>query len=308
MQTNDNTTFDETRLAGMEARLETLSEDMAFLVKRQRQQSELIDELGPILKAVSSASITRLDEVEKRGYFAFGRGLVQVMDRLVEQTSEEDVQLLADNIVSITNTVRNLTQPDMLKLANEAAEAVAEADGSESTSLWAMLRQSRDDDVRRGLAVVLEVLRHIGRGSLKAGGKKKTKKDRLASRLAPRRVTRAPVARIEAPAAPRRPVAAKAAPRRAEPEDEACPDPNNWNEDMATQTASMLGIAEMTEEHWKLVLDARAAFFRDEASPNIRKLTKVAKVKTRDIYRLFPKAPGKTIARIAGIPKPGGCI
>jgi sulfur relay (sulfurtransferase) DsrC/TusE family protein len=34
----------------------------------------------------------------------------------------------------------------------------------------------------------------------------------------------------------------------------------------------------------------------------------VASVATKDLYALFPKAPGRTIAKIAGLPKPAGCL
>jgi dissimilatory sulfite reductase related protein len=43
-------------------------------------------------------------------------------------------------------------------------------------------------------------------------------------------------------------------------------------------------------------------------SPNIRRITLELGVSTKDVYALFPKAPARTIAKIAGIPKPAGCL
>jgi sulfur relay (sulfurtransferase) DsrC/TusE family protein len=31
-------------------------------------------------------------------------------------------------------------------------------------------------------------------------------------------------------------------------------------------------------------------------------------VTTKELYVLFPRAPGRTIASIAGLPKPAGCL
>ncbi len=53
---------------------------------------------------------------------------------------------------------------------------------------------------------------------------------------------------------------------------------------------------------------ARKDFLENKASPNIRRLTQGTSLATKDIYALFPKAPARTIAKIAGIPKPTGCI
>jgi hypothetical protein len=48
------------------------------------------------------------------------------------------------------------------------------------------------------------------------------------------------------------------------------------------------------------------ADFEDRVSPNIRRITQAPGVTTKDIYALFPKAPGAHIAKIAGLPKPAG--
>ena len=64
----------------------------------------------------------------------------------------------------------------------------------------------------------------------------------------------------------------------------------------------------MTDAHWVLVDAARADFEATRVSPNIRRLTQVSGVATKDVYALFPKAPGRTLAKIAGLPKPAGCL
>ena len=64
----------------------------------------------------------------------------------------------------------------------------------------------------------------------------------------------------------------------------------------------------LDEARWAIVKTARAEFEATKASPNIRRLTQLTSLATKDIYTLFPKAPARTIAKIAGIPKPVGCI
>lgn len=84
--------------------------------------------------------------------------------------------------------------------------------------------------------------------------------------------------------------------------------PADWNEDVAKELAEEEGIPELTERHWKVILFMRKEFQEKGEGPSIRRLTKESGVETKELYALFPKGPAKKAARIAGIPKPKGCI
>ena len=84
-------------------------------------------------------------------------------------------------------------------------------------------------------------------------------------------------------------------------------DPKQWNDAIATEIAATLGIT-LDDARWTLVRFARAEFEAKGSAPNIRRITQGAQVSTKDVYALFPNAPGRTIAKIAGVPKPVGCI
>lgn len=82
----------------------------------------------------------------------------------------------------------------------------------------------------------------------------------------------------------------------------------DWTEDLAAAFASELGIGELNEDHWKVIHFMRKVYQEDGDAPSIRRLTKESGVDTRSLYRLFPKGPAKKAAKIAGLPKPKGCI
>ncbi len=85
-------------------------------------------------------------------------------------------------------------------------------------------------------------------------------------------------------------------------------DPTQWNRDIAVELAKADGIDPLTEQHW-IVLDfMRKEFFEKGTGPTVRVLGKTSGVSVKDLYLLFPKGPAKMAARIAGIPKPKGCI
>lgn len=85
-------------------------------------------------------------------------------------------------------------------------------------------------------------------------------------------------------------------------------DPNQWTEDMAPELARREGIDPLTESHWTVLRFVRAQYFDKGTGPTVRVLGKTSGVSVKELYQLFPKGPAKVAARIAGIPKPRGCI
>lgn len=84
-------------------------------------------------------------------------------------------------------------------------------------------------------------------------------------------------------------------------------DATNWDEGLAVQIARDAGI-ELTDRHWEVVRFMRDRFFETGSGPNVRALSLGSGIPVKELYALFPKGPAKLAARIAGIPKPRGCI
>ena len=85
-------------------------------------------------------------------------------------------------------------------------------------------------------------------------------------------------------------------------------DPSQWTEAMAVDLARKEGIDPLTEEHWKIVRSMRSEYLAKGSGPSVRVLGKTSGVTIKELYQLFPRGPAKTAAKIAGIPKPKGCI
>ena len=84
--------------------------------------------------------------------------------------------------------------------------------------------------------------------------------------------------------------------------------PEQWTEAMAPELARREGIEELTDAQWKVLRFMRAEYFAKGTGPTVRVLGKTSGVSVKELYELFPKGPAKVAARIAGIPKPRGCI
>lgn len=83
---------------------------------------------------------------------------------------------------------------------------------------------------------------------------------------------------------------------------------NDWNQQIAEDLAKEEGIEKLTDRHWIVINFMRKEFTEKGDAPSIRKLTKESGVDTKELYSLFPKGPAKKSAKIAGLPKPKGCI
>lgn len=85
-------------------------------------------------------------------------------------------------------------------------------------------------------------------------------------------------------------------------------DPDEWTEAMAPEIARTVGIDELSEQHWQVIKFMRAEYAEKGTGPTVRVLGKTSGVSIKELYELFPKGPAKLAAKIAGIPKPRGCI
>jgi len=85
-------------------------------------------------------------------------------------------------------------------------------------------------------------------------------------------------------------------------------DPDQWTEAMAPELAKAEGIDPLTDQHWTVLRFMRQEFAEKGTGPTVRVLGKTSGVSVKELYQLFPKGPAKIAARIAGIPKPRGCI
>lgn len=83
---------------------------------------------------------------------------------------------------------------------------------------------------------------------------------------------------------------------------------DDWSDKVAQEFAYLEGVGELNDRHWTVINYMREEFEEKGDAPSIRKLTKQSGVSTKELYQLFPKGPAKKAAKIAGLPKPKGCI
>jgi tRNA 2-thiouridine synthesizing protein E len=85
-------------------------------------------------------------------------------------------------------------------------------------------------------------------------------------------------------------------------------DPNLWDDKVATAIACEEGIEQMSDQHWSIVNYIRNHWKEHDLAPSVRMICKECGVSVRDVYKLFTSGPARGACRIAGLPKPDGCV
>ncbi len=176
----------ETQLDEMQqfVTLDDVMELVKRLARNTRTLNEMLDTLesandfirdaAPLTKDMMTEATAQLEMLERKGYFGFARQGMYVLDQVVTSFSEDDVKQLGDNVVLILNTVKALTQPEMMTMLNNLTQGFHEAEidaqtGQLDIGMFGLMKKMRDPEVRRGLAITLETLRRVSAQAPRAG-------------------------------------------------------------------------------------------------------------------------------------------
>jgi len=131
---------------------------------------DLMQDMGPIVRETIIDTIRKMAEMEQKGYFEFFSEMTRAMDNVVIHYSGEDVKLLADNMVTIMDTLKNLTQPDMLQAMNNAVNVFQklEVDDIPEYSLWKAMKEMRSPEMKKGIGFMITFLKNISKDNVVA--------------------------------------------------------------------------------------------------------------------------------------------
>lgn len=91
-------------------------------------------------------------------------------------------------------------------------------------------------------------------------------------------------------------------------EDGFIQEPEKWSEEMAVDIAKTEDAFPLSEDAWQVINYLRHYYEDFEIAPPIRKLTKDNEMTLKYIYDMFPSGPAKGACKVAGLPKPTGCL
>jgi len=126
---------------------------------------DLLKDVGPIANEVIIDTTRKLHEFEQKGYFEFIREFGAIIDNIVTHYSVEDVRLLADNVVSILDTMKSLTQPEMLKSIGTAVKVVSsmETEDIPEYSIFRVMREINRPEMKKAWGFLHTFLMNMAR-------------------------------------------------------------------------------------------------------------------------------------------------
>lgn len=124
---------------------------------------DLMKDVGPIANEVIIDATKTLHEFEQKGYFEFMKEFGAIIDNIVTHYDINDVRMLADNVVTIMDTVKNLTQPDMLKSIDTAVKVFAnmETENVPEYSIFKVIREINKPEMKKAWGFLFTFLKNM---------------------------------------------------------------------------------------------------------------------------------------------------
>lgn len=157
----DGSNIEPERLLSLLLAVAERAETLEAALTQLEAARQLVDDVMPLTGEAFARITEAMADLERRGYFGFAREGAGVLDRIVTSYDEDDIRALGDNIVLILDTVRQMTQPEVMGMLSRTMDSM-EAGDVEPVSLFQLARQMRDPAVKRGLGRLIGMLRSMG--------------------------------------------------------------------------------------------------------------------------------------------------
>jgi uncharacterized protein YjgD (DUF1641 family) len=126
---------------------------------------DLLRDVGPIANEVIIDVTKKLNEFDQKGYFDMMVEFGNIVDKVLTYYQVEDARMLADNVVAILDTVKNLTQPDMLKSVDNAVRVFSklEMDDIPSYSIFKVMSELNKPEMKKALGFFVTFMKNLSK-------------------------------------------------------------------------------------------------------------------------------------------------
>lgn len=124
---------------------------------------DLLKDVGPIANEVIIDGTRKLHEFEQKGYFEFMKEFGAIIDNIVSHYSINDVRMLADNVVTILDTVKNLTQPEVLNSIDTAVKVFANMEIKDipEYSIFRVMREINKPEMKKAWGFLFTFMKNM---------------------------------------------------------------------------------------------------------------------------------------------------
>lgn len=127
---------------------------------------ELGKDVGPIANEMIIDYTRKMNELDQKGYFAFFKEFGPIIDNIVKGFSPEDLKELANSVVSILKTVKEMTQPEVIATMQNAIKAFnsMETESVPSYSVWKLMREMNSPEMKKALGYGITFMKNVSQG------------------------------------------------------------------------------------------------------------------------------------------------
>lgn len=138
-------------------------ENMNQFLEMFESINDLMKDAGPIFREVIIDFTKKMNELDQKGYFEFFAETGKIFDNIISHYSHEDVRALADNVVTIMETVRTATQPEMMKALNNGFKIYGsiETENIPEYSIIRVLREMNKPEMKRALGFFITFMKNM---------------------------------------------------------------------------------------------------------------------------------------------------
>ena len=129
---------------------------------------DLMRDVGPIANEVIIDTTKKLHEFEQKGYFEFMKEFGAIIDNIVTHYDIKDVRMLADNVVTILDTVKNLTQPEVLKSLDTAVMVFSkmETENVPEYSIFRVMREINKPEMKKAWGFLFTFMKNMTKNNI----------------------------------------------------------------------------------------------------------------------------------------------
>jgi uncharacterized protein YjgD (DUF1641 family) len=125
--------------------------------------NDLIKDASPIFNEVIIDFTKKMHELDQKGYFGFFAEAGNIFDNIISHYGPDDVRELADNVVTILETVRSATQPEMMGAINNGLKVFGniETENIPEYSIFKVMREMNKPEMKRALGFFVTFMKNM---------------------------------------------------------------------------------------------------------------------------------------------------
>jgi uncharacterized protein YjgD (DUF1641 family) len=152
--------IDVSELTDLMLRFAEAAPDLNRALESFQAVTALVDDVTDLSGEAFELLAGGLDELDRRGYFAWIKGGIEVIDRIISGFDEDDIQALGDNVVLIFEVVKEMTQPEIMRMLQRSARMMREdVEPPKKLSMFRLMREVRDPEVKLAIYRMLTMLK-----------------------------------------------------------------------------------------------------------------------------------------------------